>query len=231
MILGTLVAPETGNLSRAVFVLIHMLWGVGIGLYASLATLLIYRIFFFAIGPDDLTPLLWVVMGAAAISTNAGSTLLLTDSGMPSLHSMRPFIEGVTLVLWAWATWWIPLLLLFGIWKHGICRAPLTYTPMLWSIVFSLGMYSIASLRFSLAADFPPLRAISLAVLWISVAAWIATSLGLIISSWRSFHEFSLSELDNVAVRPRRSRPLGQCWPIAPCTEPIGERRSGDSNA
>gem|GEM_PF-6538397 len=46
--------------------LIHMLWGVGIGLYASLATLLIYRIFFFAIGPDDLTPLLWVVMGAAA---------------------------------------------------------------------------------------------------------------------------------------------------------------------
>jgi len=101
VILGTLVAPETGNLSRAVFVLIHMLWGVGIGLYASLATLLIYRIFFFAIGPDDLTPLLWVVMGAAAISTNAGSTLLLTDSGMPSLHSMRPFIEGVTLVLWA----------------------------------------------------------------------------------------------------------------------------------
>jgi hypothetical protein len=66
VILGTLVAPETGNLSRAVFVLIHMLWGVGIGLYASLATLLIYRIFFFAIGPDDLTPLLWVVMGAAA---------------------------------------------------------------------------------------------------------------------------------------------------------------------
>jgi hypothetical protein len=47
-------------------------------------------------------------MGAAAISTNAGSTLLLTGSGMTSLHSMRPFIEGVTLVLWAWATWWIP---------------------------------------------------------------------------------------------------------------------------
>ena len=37
-------------------------------------------------------------------------------------------------------------------------------------------------------------------------------------------------KVDNVAVRPRRSRPLGQCWPIAPCTEPIGERRSGDSN-
>ncbi len=59
---------------------------------------------------------------------------------------------------------------------------------------FPAWMYSIASLRFSLAADFPPLRAISFAMLWISVAAWIATSLGLIISSWRSFHEFSLSE-------------------------------------
>src|SRR6516165_2941256 len=104
-----------------------MLWGVGLGLYAIFVALFSYRIFFFEVGPDDITPLLWVVMGAAAISTNAGSTLILTDSGMPFLHSMRPFIDGVTLIMWAWATWWIPLLLLFGIWKHGVCRVPLTY--------------------------------------------------------------------------------------------------------
>jgi hypothetical protein len=29
-----------------------------------------------------------------------------------------------------------PLLLLFGIWKHGVCRVPISYTPMLWSFVF-----------------------------------------------------------------------------------------------
>ena len=144
------------------------------------------RIFFVDVAPDDITPLLWVVMGAAAIATNAGSTLIMSDTHMPFLDSMRPFIDGVTLILWAWATWWIPLLLLFGIWKHGVCRVPLAYTPALWSLVFPLGMYALASLRLSLAADFPPLRMLSRGMVWIALAAWIATAAGLALASWRS---------------------------------------------
>jgi hypothetical protein len=100
VILGTLIAPAVGDLGRTVFVLIHMLWGVGLGLYGIFIVLFAHRIFFFDVGPDDITPLLWVVMGAAAISTNAGSTLILTESGMPFLNSMRPFIDGVTLIMW-----------------------------------------------------------------------------------------------------------------------------------
>ena len=146
VILGTLIAPAVGDLGRTMFVLIHMLWGVGLGLYGIFIVLFAHRIFFFDVGPDDVTPLPWVVMGAAAISTNAGSTLILTESGMPFLDSMRPFIDGVTLIMWAWATWWIPLLLLFGIWKHGVCRVPLTYTPMFWCLVFPLGMYALVRL-------------------------------------------------------------------------------------
>jgi len=203
VILGALVAPAVGNLDHAVFVLINMLWGVGIALYGSLVALLVYHLFFYRNAPDDLTPLLWIVMGAAAISTNAGSTLLLSDSGVPSLRTIRPFIEGVTFILWAWATWWIPLLLLFEIWKHGVRRIPLTYTPMLWGIVFPLGMYSLASLRFSLAADFPPLRALSLGMLWISVAAWFATLLGLVITSWRSFQATNHPLRDNDTAEQR----------------------------
>jgi tellurite resistance protein TehA-like permease len=190
VILGALIAPSTGEFDPAVFVLIHMLWGIGIALYAILAALIAYRIFFFELSPADMTPVLWVVMGAAAISTNAGSTLMVTASGVPSLDSVQPFVEGVTLIMWAWASWWIPLLVLFGFWKHGVRRIPLTYEPAHWSVVFPLGMYSLASLRLSLAADFPPLRAISLAMLWIAVAAWAATFIGLILSTWRSFREF-----------------------------------------
>jgi Tellurite resistance protein and related permeases len=193
VILGTLVAPEMGGLSSAVSVLIHMLWGVGLGLYGIFVTLFAYRIFFFDVEPDDITPLLWVVMGAAAITANAGSTLILTESGMSFLHSMRPFIDGVTLIMWAWATWWIPLLMLFGIWKHGICRVPLTYTPMFWSLVFPLGMYALASLRLSLAADFPPLRSISHAMVWIALAAWAMTGFAFAFVSWRSFRELNRS--------------------------------------
>jgi tellurite resistance protein TehA-like permease len=190
VILGAFVAPLTGGLAPSVFVLIHMLWGIGLVLYAIFVTLFAYRIFFFDIGPDDITPLLWVVMGAAAISTNAGSTLILTDSGMEFLRAMRPFMDGVTLIMWAWATWWIPLLLLFGIWKHGVCGVPISYSPMLWSLVFPLGMYSLASLRLSLAADFAPLRVISQGMVWVSVAVWAVTLAGLVVACWRSYREF-----------------------------------------
>ena len=102
---------------------------------------------------------------------------------------MQPVIDGVTLVIWAWATWWIPLLVLFGIWKHGICRVPIAYTPMLWSLVFPLGMYSLASLRLSMAADFAPLRTVSHAMLWIALAVWAATFAGFLLACWRSFTE------------------------------------------
>lgn len=194
VILGTIVAPGLGSLSSAVFVLIHLLWGIGLALYGIFITLFAYRIFFFDVEPEDITPLLWVVMGAAAIATNAGSTLILTDNGMPFLHSMRPFIDGVTLVMWTWATWWIPLLLLFGIWKHGVRRIPLTYTPMFWSLVFPLGMYALASLRLSLAADFLPLRTISQAMVWVALAAWATTGMAFVIASWRSFQAFARSD-------------------------------------
>ncbi|MBL8538621.1 MAG: tellurite resistance/C4-dicarboxylate transporter family protein [Hyphomonadaceae bacterium] len=182
VILGAIIAPELGAHEQSVLVLIHMLWGIGLGLYGIFITLFAYRIFFFDIAPDDITPLLWVVMGAAAITTNAGSVLIMTDTGIAFLHSMRPFIDGVTLSMWAWATWWIPLLVLFGVWKHVIRRAPIVYTPMLWSLVFPLGMYALASLRLSLAADFAPLQAISGAMVWIAVAAWALTGAGLLVS-------------------------------------------------
>jgi tellurite resistance protein TehA-like permease len=190
VVLGALVAPGLGDLGGSVFVLIHMLWGVGLGLYGIFIALFAYRLFFFDVGPDDITPLLWVVMGAAAISTNAGSVLIATDSGMPFLNAMRPFIDGVTLTMWAWATWWMPLLLFLGVWKHGVRRVPLTYTPMLWSLVFPLGMYGLASLRLSLAADFPPLSAISGVMVWVALAAWAATAAGLVAASWLSFRDF-----------------------------------------
>jgi tellurite resistance protein TehA-like permease len=193
VILGTVVAPPLGQIGTAIFVLIHMLWGVGLALYGIFITLFCQRIFFFEFDPDDITPLLWVVMGAAAISTNAGSTLILSETALPFLRSMRPFIDGVTLIMWAWGTWWIPLLVLFGIWKHGVCRVPLSYTPMLWSLVFPLGMYALASLKLSLASDFPPLRSVSLTMVWVALAAWMATALGLALASWRSWRTFAVA--------------------------------------
>jgi len=189
VMLGSAVARTFGALEPGIFVLLHMFWGIGLALYGIYIALFAYRIFFFAVVPDDLTPILWVVMGAAAISTNAGADLILNGSGVAFLTSMRPVVGGVTLIMWAWATWWIPLLVLFGIWKHLLRRVPLAYTPMLWGLVFPLGMYSLASFRLALAADFPALRLVSHTMVWIALAAWLATSAGLAATSWKSFRD------------------------------------------
>ena len=140
-------------------------------------------------GPDDITPLLWVVMSPRR-SEQTGSVLGRSGDAVPERDAT--FIDGVTLSMWAWATWWIPLLLFLGIWKHGVRRVPLAYTPMLWSLVFPLGMYALASLRLSLPPILP-LSAISRAMVWVAVAASAATSAGLVAASWKSFRDFKQS--------------------------------------
>ncbi|MEJ6000651.1 tellurite resistance/C4-dicarboxylate transporter family protein [Paucibacter soli] len=174
VLLGGRLAPQLGIWTSAMFVEVHLLWGLGLILYGIFVTLFCYRIFFLSLKPQDVSPLLWVVMGAAAISTNAGTTLITQDPQLPFLLAQRPFIDGITLMIWGWATWWVPLLAMFFIWKHGVHRLPLHYEPVQWSFVFPLGMYAVASSRLGLAADFPPLQHISHLMLVAALLAWTA---------------------------------------------------------
>lgn len=190
---GVFVAPGFGAAAAHVVLFSHMLWGVGVVLYAVFIVLFAHRVFFSPVRPHDLTPMLWVVMGAAAISTNAGAVLIVTDTTLPFLHAMRPFVDGVTLIMWAWATWWIPLLIVFGIWTHGVHRLPLTYTPLFWSLVFPLGMYALASLRLAHAAGIDALASLSRVMVWIALIAWTLTSIGLVTTGWRHWREAAAS--------------------------------------
>ncbi len=115
---------------------------------------------------------------------------IFTGSHSAYLEAMRGFVDGVTLIAWSWATWWIPLLVLLGVWKHGAHRVPIRYTPVLWGMVFPLGMYALASLRLSHATGLPALALLSVLMIWVALAAWIATAAGLALSSWRSYRDF-----------------------------------------
>jgi tellurite resistance protein TehA-like permease len=185
VLLGTFLAPEWGDLSPLAFFGVHCFWGIGVTLYGIFMTLFSYRIFFTRLEPTDLNPLFWVVMGAAAISTNAGSALIRSSPTLPFLTSLRPFMEGATLVLWAWSTWWIPLLIVFWVWRHLVCRLPVAYSPMYWSMVFPIGMYTVATHRLALAASFPVLKTVAEVTLWAAMGAWSLTMLGLIRSAFR----------------------------------------------
>jgi tellurite resistance protein TehA-like permease len=186
VLLGAQLAPHFGGeLAPLAFVTIYALWGIGIVFYGIFITLFSYRLFFLRIEPADVTPLFWVVMGAAAIATNAGSTLILTDPGMPFLLALRPFLDGTTLILWAWSTWWIPMLVIFGIWKHLVRKEPIAYHAMFWSLVFPLGMYTLATYRLSLAAEFPPLQWVPRIMIWVAFGAWALTMTGALAAFWR----------------------------------------------
>ena len=94
---------------------------------------------------------------------------------------MRPFVRD-DVILWAWATWWIPLLAIFGVWRHVVRRYPLVYAPMYWSLVFPLGM-TRSPPPTPLASDFHPIEIFSQAMVWIALGAWVATMLGLLASA------------------------------------------------
>lgn len=172
VLLGIKIAPELGQYTHYMMLEVHMLWGLGLCLYGIFVTLFCYRIFFLNLRPEHLSPLLWVVMGAAAISANAGTSLIEIENQVAFLEAQKPFIDGITLMIWSWATWWIPLLALFGVWKHGINHLPFRYEPSVWSMVFPLGMYTVASARIGQVAEFPPMIWIAQIMIFFALVAW-----------------------------------------------------------
>lgn len=151
---------------------------VGCMLYLAIITLIFYRFTFLPFESATLTPPYWINMGAVAITTLAGSSLLLSADQSALLVELRPFLKGFTLFFWSAGTWWIPLLLVLGVWRHLVRRHPLAYDPQFWGMVFPLGMYTAATHRLSLALPFPLLESVATGALPIALIAWAAAAIG-----------------------------------------------------
>ena len=119
-------------------------------------------------------------MGAVAISTLAGALLVLAAPASPLIGDLLPFVKGLTLMFWSTATWWIPMLVILGVWRHGYRRFPLRYDPLYWGAVFPLGMYTVCTVRLSQALAVPHLIWVARAFVYVALAAWILTFGGLI---------------------------------------------------
>jgi tellurite resistance protein TehA-like permease len=156
------------------------MWLWGGMLYIWMMSLIFYRYAFFRFSPSDLAPPYWINMGAMAISTLAGSLLILNAPHAPFLQSLLPFLKGFTLFYWATGTWWIPMLLLLAVWRHGVMRFPFEYDPLYWGAVFPLGMYAVCTLQMDRAMEFGLLGSFAHAFLYIALAAWTITFFGMI---------------------------------------------------
>ena len=155
-------------------------WLLGGMLYGWLIALIFYRCLFLPLPPRELTPAYWINMGAMAISTLAGVSLVDAAGRLALLTELLPFLKGVTLLFWATATWWIPMLLALDAWRHLRKHFPLEYGHDYWEIVFPIGMYTVCTQELTRAFHLPFLAPIPAVFVWAALAVWGATFLGLL---------------------------------------------------
>ena len=181
-VLGALLAPSV-DATEGVLLVALVAHLVGLMLYLLVIGLIFYRWTFFPLRGEQVTPPYWINMGALAITTLAGANLLLVSGSWSVLEGLEPFLSGTSILGWGFATWWIPLLLSIGLWRHVVQRVPIRYDPQYWSLVFPLGMYSVATFRLGAAIDLGIPGWVATTAFWVALAAWTVTAFGLAASS------------------------------------------------
>lgn len=176
---GTLLASHHALWLNELYFVSLVTWLAGGMLYIWLISIIFFRYTFMVMEPADLSPPYWINMGAMAISTLAGALLIEAAPNAPLLGELLPFLKGMTLLFWATATWWIPMLLTLGVWRHGYHRIALTYNPQYWGAVFPLGMYTVCTYRMAHALHSPFLLGIPRVFIWFALGAWTLAALGL----------------------------------------------------
>ncbi len=162
------------------------MWCVGLVLYLMVATLILLRWLTVPMTPATLGPPYWILMGATAISVLAGARIVGMPADLAVVRATGGFVEGFTYALWAFGTWWIPLLVILGLWRHLREHWPLTYEPALWSVVFPLGMYSVATLTFGKIAHLGFMAPLARFMIWVTVGAWILVAAAFVVSLARA---------------------------------------------
>ena len=154
---------------------------LGIVLYLIVMTMVFLRWTFQPLDPTEADPPAWIAAGAVAITVLAGSNILLAADEAPArLARLAPFLEGLVVTAWATATFWFPLMIAIGVWRHLVRRVPLRYHPSYWAMVFPLGMYGAATYRMRAAIDLDALAWLPKIELVVAFIAWAVTFVGLI---------------------------------------------------
>ncbi|WP_434523131.1 tellurite resistance/C4-dicarboxylate transporter family protein [Halorubrum sp. AS12] len=214
-VLGGLLAEPLAGYGNVVVLLSMSYFGSGYVLYFVVVTVVSYRLLDGPIRPDDWTGPYWITMGAAAITTLAGTTL---GPGLVAFQGWEPYppvIVGVTFLAWAIASWWIPLLLAIDVWKFltdgvdgrppiwvivapwlrlGFGRGVHTYSPTAWGRVFPMGMYTACTLNLAGIGTFGLLSVVPVYWSWFALVVWALTLVGMARALGRVFFSIDPTE-------------------------------------
>jgi tellurite resistance protein TehA-like permease len=177
--------PALPALRDALAVIAALAWSVGLVLYAAVGIMVSARLLLYELRPSDLTPPYWVAMGAGAITVLAGARIVeMVDT--PMVEAVRGLVAGVSVSIWLFGSWLIPVLVAAGWWRHRTHKVPLRYEPSLWSIVFPLGMYSVAATYLSEADHLPLVGAVGAVGIWVAFSAWALVLAAMLVRVYRA---------------------------------------------
>lgn len=159
-------------------------WAIGVVLYLVVAVLVVTARLEFRLRPADPTAPYWVFTGATAISVLAGSQILRLR-GDALAAAVHPVAAGLSVVLWAFGTWLIPLLVALAVWRHLLCRVSLRYEPAFWAVVFPVGMYGVASRALGAVLHVSWLVTLGRYEAWLALAAWAVVAAAMAVAALR----------------------------------------------
>jgi tellurite resistance protein TehA-like permease len=177
-VLGSAISAYTPSFSQLILLVSTLFFLMGCMLYFNIIAVIFYRLLFLPITPSGFTPPYWINMGATAITTQAGASLLVHAAESELLTDLTPFISGLSLFFWAAGTWWIPLLLILSAWTYGSKSVRFAYTPLLWGAVFPLGMYTAATYQIARTLHVDQLFWVPQVTIFAALLAWGLTFFG-----------------------------------------------------
>lgn len=180
-VLGALIAPQTQAYFEVLLFVTLALFLLGAMLYLNIIAVIFYRLMFLKIDAVSLTPPYWINMGALAITTLAGAVIINHGTGYALISELEIFIKGFTLSFWALGTWWIPLLITLGIWRHFSSHYPLVYDSSMWAMAFPIAMYTAGTAQLSVALDIGFLMVIPHITIYFAIIVWMLILTGMVI--------------------------------------------------
>lgn len=153
---------------------------LGLVLYLIVMTMVFLRWTFQPLQPTEADPPAWIAAGAVAITVLAGSNLLAARAVSPRVDRLAPILEGLVTLAWATATFWFPLMVAIGVWRHLVRKVPLRYHPSYWALVFPLGMYGVATFRMRTVVALDSLEWAPKITFAVALAAWLAAIIGML---------------------------------------------------